>query len=130
MKPHPRGFEWGLAHHRLHAPSQFRGVKKLCNEDFEGRGLGLLSIREREVALAVVDGISMERIANQLGFSVNTISTLTSRAGKKIGVLNGVELTARLKDHDVPVPVNSWVRFVRREGRDQTLNRKCTTSPS
>lgn len=70
-------------------------------------GLGALSRREREIALAVTDGLSRQKIADQLGLSVNTISTLIRRAYRKIGVTSRVELAARLKGHDEPVPGDS-----------------------
>ena len=67
-------------------------------------GLGSLSPRERDVALALADGLSRARVAEQLGLSVHTVGTLVRRAYKKLGVSSQAELAARLALHDRPVP--------------------------
>ncbi len=70
-------------------------------------GLGTLSPREREIALALTDGMSRSQIADQLDLSVHTVATLARRAYKKIGVSSQAELTARLSGHDRPTPGES-----------------------
>ena len=70
-------------------------------------GLATLSPREREIALALTDGLSRKQIADQLGVSVHTVATLARRAYKKIGVSSQTELAARLSGHEQPTPGNS-----------------------
>ena len=67
-------------------------------------GLSSLSPREREVALALSDGLSRAQVADQFGLSVHTVGTLVRRAYKKPGVSSQVELAARLAGHNRPVP--------------------------
>ena len=67
-------------------------------------GLGSLSPREREVALALADGLSRATIASRLKITVNTVSTLARRAYRKLGVSSQAELTARLTGHGRPTP--------------------------
>ncbi len=70
----------------------------------DAAGLNALTPREREIALGIADGLSRTQIADQLGISVNTVSTLIRRAYKKIGVSSQAELAARLAGYDRPVP--------------------------
>lgn len=72
----------------------------------EAAGLDTLTPREREISLAVGDGLTRAQIADQLGISTNTVSTLLRRAYKKLGVTSQTELAARLAGHDRPLPGN------------------------
>ena len=72
----------------------------------EAAGLDTLTPREREISLAVGDGLTRAQIADQLGISINTVSTLLRRAYKKLGVTSQTELAARLAGHDRPLPGN------------------------
>ena len=72
----------------------------------EAAGLDTLTPREREISLAVGDGLTRAQIADQLSISVNTVSTLLRRAYKKLGVTSQTELAARLAGHDRPLPGN------------------------
>lgn len=67
-------------------------------------GLNALSPREREIAMALAEGMTRTKIASQLDISTNTVSTLARRAYRKIGVSSQAELTARLNGHDRPTP--------------------------
>lgn len=66
-------------------------------------GFDSLTPREREVALAIADGLTRAQIADQLSISANTVATLLRRAYKKIGVSSQAELAARLAGYDRPV---------------------------
>ena len=70
----------------------------------DAAGLPGLTPREREVALALADGLSRAQVADRLRVSVHTVSTLARRAYKKLGVTSQAELTARLTGHDREVP--------------------------
>ena len=70
----------------------------------DAAGLDALTPREREAALAIADGLTRAQVADHLGISVNTVSTLLRRAYKKIGVSSQTELAARLAGYDRPVP--------------------------
>lgn len=67
-------------------------------------GIGTLSPREREVALALADGLTRSQIADRLGLSVNTVATLARRAYRKLDVSGQTELVLRLQGHDRPTP--------------------------
>lgn len=70
----------------------------------DSAGLPALTAREREVALALADGLTRAQVADRLRVSVHTVSTLARRAYKKLGVTSQAELTARLTGHDRKVP--------------------------
>ncbi|RPG17320.1 MAG: LuxR family transcriptional regulator [Phycisphaera sp. TMED9] len=70
----------------------------------DSAGLPALTAREREVSLALADGLSRAQVADRLRVSVHTVSTLARRAYKKLGVTSQAELTARLTGHDREVP--------------------------
>jgi DNA-binding CsgD family transcriptional regulator len=55
-----------------------------------------MSPREREVALALRDGLTREEIARKLGVSGNTIGTLMRRIYAKLGVHRRAELVTKL----------------------------------
>lgn len=67
------------------------------NEKIHSGGMSALSPREREVVMALADGLSRAQIADRMEVSVNTISTLTQRAYKKIGVTSQAQLAAQIK---------------------------------
>jgi DNA-binding CsgD family transcriptional regulator/DNA-binding MarR family transcriptional regulator len=73
----------------------------------DAAGLPGLTPREREVALALADGLSRAQVADRLQLSVHTISTFARRAYRKLGVTSQAELTARLTGHDREVPGDS-----------------------
>ena len=70
----------------------------------EAAGLPSLAPRERQVALALADGLTRAKVADRLGLSVHTVSTLARRLYRKLGVSSQAELTARLSGHDRLVP--------------------------
>ncbi|MDE0890330.1 MAG: LuxR C-terminal-related transcriptional regulator [Phycisphaerales bacterium] len=70
----------------------------------DSAGLPALTARERDVALALADGLTRAQVADRLRVSVHTVSTLARRAYKKLGVTSQAELTARLTGHDREVP--------------------------
>ena len=70
----------------------------------EAAGLPSLAPRERQVALALADGLTRAKVADRLGLSVHTVSTLARRLYRKLGVSSQAELTARLSGHDREVP--------------------------
>ena len=77
------------------------------NEKIHSGGMSTLSPREREVVLALADGLSRAQIADRMQVSVNTISTLTQRAYKKIGVTSQAQLAAQIKGEARSKPTNS-----------------------
>ena len=62
-------------------------------------GLPALAPREREVALALADGLSRAHVAQRMGLSVHTVATLTRRIYRKLGVTSQAALAARLAGH-------------------------------
>ncbi len=70
----------------------------------DSAGLPALTARERDVAMALADGLTRAQVADRLRVSVHTVSTLARRAYKKLGVTSQAELTARLTGHDREVP--------------------------
>lgn len=59
-------------------------------------GVGALAPREREVALALADGLSRAHVAQRIGLSVHTVATITRRIYRKLGVSSQAALAARL----------------------------------
>lgn len=59
-----------------------------------------LSPREREIAIALVSGFTQREIASRLGRSPHTVSTLTRRIYRKLGVRRRAELVNRLRMKD------------------------------
>jgi len=49
-------------------------------------GVGGLAPREREVALALADGLSRAHVAERMALSVHTVATIARRVYRKIGV--------------------------------------------
>ena len=69
------------------------------NQKIHAGGMSTLSPREREVVMGLADGLSRAQIADRMEVSVNTVSTLTQRAYKKIGVTSQAQLAARISGH-------------------------------
>ena len=63
-------------------------------------GLPGLAPREREVALALADGLSRAHVAERMRVSVHTVSTLARRLYRKLGVSSQAALAARLAGHE------------------------------
>lgn len=61
-----------------------------------GASLKALAPREREVALALAEGLTRAHVAERMGVSVHTVSTLARRAYRKLGVSSQAALAARL----------------------------------
>lgn len=59
-------------------------------------GFAGLTIRERQVALALRDGRTRNQIARELGVSPNTVGTFTRKLYAKLGVHRRAELVTRL----------------------------------
>lgn len=57
-----------------------------------------LSSREREVALALVRGLTRPEVAAELGISAATVATLTKRIHAKLGVHRRAELVTRVRE--------------------------------
>jgi DNA-binding CsgD family transcriptional regulator len=57
---------------------------------------GILSPREREVAVGIVNGRSRGDIADRLGITASTVATLTKRLYRKLGVHSKSQLSHRL----------------------------------
>jgi DNA-binding NarL/FixJ family response regulator len=64
--------------------------------------LGVLSAREREVALAVGRGLANAEIASELHMSVATVKAHVSRLLSKLGVDNRVQIALLVQDADGP----------------------------
>jgi len=62
-------------------------------------GLPGLAPREREVALALADGLSRAHVAERMRLSVHTVATLARRVYRKLGVSSQAALAARLAGH-------------------------------
>jgi DNA-binding CsgD family transcriptional regulator len=62
-------------------------------------GLPALAPREREVALALAEGLSRAHVAERMRLSVHTVSTLARRVYRKLGVSSQAALAARLAGH-------------------------------
>jgi DNA-binding CsgD family transcriptional regulator/DNA-binding transcriptional ArsR family regulator len=63
-------------------------------------GLPALARREREVALALAEGLTRAHVAERMGVSVHTVSTLARRAYRKLGVTSQAALAARMARHE------------------------------
>jgi len=63
-------------------------------------GLPALAPREREVALALADGLSRAHVAERMRLSVHTVATLARRIYRKLGVSSQAALAARLAGHE------------------------------
>jgi DNA-binding CsgD family transcriptional regulator len=56
----------------------------------------VLTLREREVAMAIAEGLSQRAAAEALGMGIRTVETHLHRAYRKLGVTNTFELRAAL----------------------------------
>lgn len=66
----------------------------------DSTGLPSLAPREREVALALAEGLSRAHVAERMQLSVHTVSTLARRVYRKLGVSSQAALAARLAGHE------------------------------
>jgi DNA-binding CsgD family transcriptional regulator len=57
-----------------------------------------LTLREREVAIAIAEGLSQRAVAEALGLGIRTVETHLHRAYAKLGVTNAHELHAALNN--------------------------------
>jgi DNA-binding CsgD family transcriptional regulator len=55
-----------------------------------------LTLREREVSMAIAEGLSQREVAEALGMAIRTVETHLHRAYRKLGVTNAQELHAAL----------------------------------
>lgn len=70
-------------------------------------GTARLTGREREVVVAVVDGLSNDEIATRLGISPKTVESHLRRLFERLGVASRTELATRaLRDGWLDVPPN------------------------
>ena len=63
------------------------GIDELCSQ---------LTTRERQVILRILDGVTVERIAEELGLKPTTVITYRSRAYEKLGISSRRELFSTL----------------------------------
>jgi len=63
-------------------------------------GVPRLAPREREVALALAEGLTRAHVAERMGVSVHTVSTLARRAYRKLGVTSQAALAARIARYE------------------------------
>lgn len=73
-----------------------RTAAEAVSENFGSGSMPEMSPREREVALALRDGLTRVEIARKLGVSANTVGTLMRRIYAKLGVHRRAELVTRL----------------------------------
>lgn len=66
----------------------------------ERSGITRLSPREREVALALAEGLTRAHVAERMGVSVHTVSTLARRVYRKLGVTSQAALAARIARYE------------------------------
>jgi DNA-binding CsgD family transcriptional regulator len=69
-------------------------------EDTDKSGIPRLTPREREVALALAEGLTRAHVAERMGVSVHTVSTLARRAYRKLGVTSQAALAARVARYE------------------------------
>ena len=62
------------------------------------RGVLRLSPREREVALALLEGRTLNEVAEHLGLSFYTVDTLVRRIYRKMGVRRRTEFVVKMRD--------------------------------
>jgi DNA-binding CsgD family transcriptional regulator len=58
----------------------------------------VLTLREREVSMAIAEGLSQRAVAEALGMGIRTVETHLHRAYRKLGVTNAHELQAALNN--------------------------------
>lgn len=59
---------------------------------------GRLSARERQVATALARGLTIEEVAKEMGLARSTVSTMTKRLYRKLGVRRRAEMVTRLAE--------------------------------
>lgn len=59
---------------------------------------GRLSARERQTAVALARGLTIEEVAQELGLARSTVATMTKRLYRKLGVRRRAEMVTRLKE--------------------------------
>jgi len=69
--------------------------KRTAVKDADKTGLPGLAPFEREVALALADGLSRAHVAERMRLSVHTVATLARRVYRKLGVSSQAGLAAR-----------------------------------
>jgi len=69
-------------------------------EDADKSGIPRLTPREREVALALAEGLTRAHVAERMSVSVHTVSTLARRAYRKLGVTSQAALAARVARYE------------------------------
>jgi DNA-binding CsgD family transcriptional regulator len=75
-------------------------LERSTASEAEQTGLPALAPREREVALALADGLSRAHVAERMRLSVHTVATLARRVYRKLGVSSQAALAARLAGHE------------------------------
>ena len=60
---------------------------------------GKLSARERQVATALARGLTIEEVAKEMGLARSTVSTMTKRLYRKLGVRRRAEMVTRLTEN-------------------------------
>ena len=91
----------------LPSPSIFVTSREHLARSREESAFGVhsrLTARERQVAVLIASGLKRRDIASQLGVSLNTVTTLASRAYGKLGVRSRSALRARLDRMPTDVP--------------------------
>lgn len=59
---------------------------------------GRLSARERQTAMALARGLTIEEVAKEMGLAKSTVSTMTKRIYRKLAVRRRAELVSRLRE--------------------------------
>lgn len=59
---------------------------------------GQLSARERQAAMALVRGLTIDEVAREMGLARSTVSTMTKRVYRKLGVRRRAEMVTRLRE--------------------------------
>jgi len=59
---------------------------------------GKLSAREHQVATALARGLTIEEVAKEMGLARSTVSTMTKRLYRKLGVRRRAEMVTRLSE--------------------------------
>lgn len=59
---------------------------------------GRLSARERQTAMALARGLTIEEVAKEMGLAKSTVSTMTKRIYRKLAVRRRAEMVTRLKE--------------------------------
>jgi DNA-binding NarL/FixJ family response regulator len=68
-------------------------LQYLSGVDVQGQGARNISLREREVLVAITDGLRTKEIAHRLGISLRSVETHRERIMRKLGIRSVAELT-------------------------------------